>query len=340
MKKLPILKKLLLLVLTIPILSIAQEIKGENFQKYFSLVDEIQLDTNIIFGLVNHLDIDSKGNYLVTDFRGDQVLMMNSEGKLLKSLSLDLCDPGAEMRPILAKYDNDGEIILLNSKPWGFRFSKKGECLNEFDISFTPPQRLTFDNKNKMVGIYTKPGQKDFVKVMTKNGKELYRFSFFPQKYTNIIGRVIGGGIIIIDREIIIANIVEAKLYKCNIEGKLLETINIEPDYFRKIRRDIPLDPMKAIKRVKTIFKERTILTNLYLLTNSRILVEFRHKKKVFYDIYNLDGELINKENIRRKNAIILAKNGYVYVVEQPNMNEVGNLPNPIIKKYKYLEIE
>lgn len=323
-------------------ISLGQSDKTIPFNKYFNFVREVDLDSNITIGMINHLDIDIDGNFLITDLMGRNIYIFNKDGEYIQSLSLSKCDPGANLRPILAKYSSNNDIVLLNSRPWGFRFSNSGDCMGKLDISFTPPERMEFDTYGNIIGYYTTPGGKDYIKIMDEFGKELDSFGRFPDEYTNLIGRFVGGGLIVNNGIIYYANLVEPKLYKYNLNGEFVGVLDIKPGYFKKVRNNLSLDPMKGMNELKNLFKDKTILSNIFLLRSNRILIEYLHhnnnKRKIFYEIVDLTGKILNEKRISCKKPIILSKNGYVFVVEQPSINNQGHLPNPIIKLYKYVE--
>ena len=99
--------------------------------KHFEKVGTVRFDKpdTLLIASIFEIDVDPAGRLLITDMLGEQVLLFDSTDVLLASLEPRICHPGFTFRPQGARFGSDEFIFLLNSGPWGYRFTTEGTCL-------------------------------------------------------------------------------------------------------------------------------------------------------------------------------------------------------------------
>ncbi len=309
--------------------------QGKN---YLGEAGEIILENKIIISSIAHLDIDDKDNLLITDIRGKQVLIFSREGKFIRKLSLEDCNPGFAWYPIKAKYSYNSErIFLVNSIPWGFRFKGNGECLSAADKLFIAPFDFCFNPSGNIVGYYTTPIGSS-IKIMDQFGSSKKEFKADLNEFKNLIYRIEGGGIITDDNGFIYQmNVISPTIYKYNPEGKFIKAIDVTPSFFRKADIDISPDPVQVMQNIGKMFKSYSFVASLHLLDTNKILIQYFHGRDRFFSVVDLEGEFIIEE-IQTEKLFIAAKNGKLYMVIQPEPDKNGILSNPKIEVYNLKE--
>lgn len=309
----------------------------------FIKVEEINISNDILIAEINYLDVSDVSNILITDNMNNSVYIINDKGKLIKTLDPNDCHPGFHWSPYLAKYTTYDEIIVLNSYPWGFRFDKVGNCLGPMGDYFEGTNKIaSFDNK--LVGLYlNKVGVSyDYhIKIMEKNGSLLKRFGEFPDGYENIIYRLEGGGLECDNNgNIYQVNSINPKIIKYDITGKQVKEFNNSPTFFKyidKISPNTEMDLMNFIKKIGKIVANNTLIENIYMLNNRELLVSFINNQFIGYQVISTDGKTIKEGKLYgAENKLLVAKRDKLYLVQQPEIDKKGNLPNPKIVILKF----
>lgn len=307
-----------------------------NFYNNAKKLKTIKFDDSLVIGDITYLDTDINNNILVTDMLSKKVYLFNSDGGLIKTLSTEKCTPGFNWQPYKAMFDRKGNIVVLNSAPWGYRFNADGNCFGDMDISFIAPAHLAFLENGSMVGYYNY-GDGNHLKYMDNTGKEKFRFGKFPKDFERLIYRFEGGGLITDNNDNIYqVNVSSPLVTKYDKKGNFIKEFMNKPSYLRIIEKDLSNnDPVNALKEVPKLLENKTTTTALFLYENNKILVLLSHSKYFGIELYNTDGKyLLNKELILDK-KILAAKNGYIYLLLQPPPDKQGNLPNPVVEVYK-----
>lgn len=307
-----------------------------NFYEKASKVKSIKITNEILIGDISFLDINKNGNILISDRIGNAVHLLDNKGKLLKTLTPDSCNPGFNWRPYQAYFDKQGNILVLNSIPWGYRFWGNGNCRGEMDITFIQPLHISFLNDNSIVGYYTfEDGH--HLKMMNDKGKEKFRFGEFPKEYRRLLYRFEGGGLVTDkDDNIYQLNLPSPEIFKYNKRGQIIQKFVKIPTYFRKIERDLSnSDPKAVFSEIPKLLKDKTIALSLFEYDTDKIMVQLYNGNFFGIQIYDLKGKYLLKDEIILDRHISAAKYGLIYLVHQPEPEDNGNLPNPVIEVYK-----
>lgn len=310
------------------------------FEEYFNYTQTVKFRDDILIGAISFLDVSNDGRLLITDQISNKVILLNGTGESkLNELSVDDCYPGFNWRPIYAKFSVN-EILLLNSIPWGFRFSHTGECQKIMDKEFIAPLHINFLNDGKIVGFYNE--HEPYLALMNKEGVTIKKFGEYNKDFINFLYRYEGGGVIC-DKD---DNIYQISPYNWEISkyssnGKFIGKIGTKPTLFRQIEKDLSSSPAEVLKEFDSIINGKTLVHSIHLLSTLRILVQYTiinySGTKFFLQVLNLEGEQIIPKLIEIQEPVLCAKNSKIYLSHQPEMLN-GNLPNPEIKVYDYIE--
>ncbi|MCF8298259.1 MAG: hypothetical protein K9H48_19350 [Melioribacteraceae bacterium] len=314
---------------------------NEDINKYFKLVDTISLDNHVLIADVHSLDVNKNGQLLVTDQRSKRIYLFSKTGKLIKELKVDSCDPGYKWSPESANFKKDGEIVILD--PIGIRFTPNGKCIKKMNTAFFWPAEWSFMNDGRIIGYSIMPGESAKLKVMNKDGEELFSFGRFPNRLKNLRSRSFDYVGILCDNQdnIYQLNPNALQLYKYDNEFNFVEEFNLIVDNFIKITDDLRKvyydGPGDFINDMNRIRKNRTRAWGMDLLDKDKIMIYYLHNSNILIQIYSTKGKYLLDEDIRISQRFSLAKYGYAYMIKQPEANKEGYLPNPIIEKYQYI---
>lgn len=309
--------------------------KNFNFYKHAIKKETIKLDNRIIIGFVSTLDINEKGDLLITDRITNKVFLFSKKGNLIRELSPDSCTPGFHWRPFDAKFDKQGNILVLNSAPWGYRFNKNGKCVGGMDITFLGAPHISFLNDGSLVGYYNMEDG-NYLKLMDNLGKEKKRFGKFPDEFKRIIYRIEGGGLVTDDNDNIYQiNVVSPEIFKYDKNGNFIKSFSKYPSYFNGFEKDFySTNPTENIKEMLKM-KDKTLTSSLFLIKSNLLLLQFDAGKFYGLQICDTEGNYLNREEIILDKPVINAKFSKIYFVNQPEPNKNGDLPNPEIEVYE-----
>lgn len=304
--------------------------------KFFKYVMDIEFSQDILIGEISSLDVKDN-NLLITDMIGSKVYLFDINGKLITELNAEDCIPGFHWRPMFAKYYEDG-ILVINSSPWGYRFSTDGDCKGSMDDEFIAPLDLCFLNNKKIVGYYNELDP--YLAILTSSGETETKFGKFDNEFKNFRHRFEGGGLISDEND----NIYQLESYTWKIKkydktGKFIGTIGTKPSFFRQIERDLDSNPVRVIRDFRKIVDGKTLVNSIFLLSKNIILIQYEssssNNSMTFYlQIISNTGKDLIQELIRVSSPVLFAKDNYIYLSEQPSMTN-GILPNPKLKVYK-----
>lgn len=310
----------------------------EHFQKVRTI--QFSGSESLLIATINHLDVGPDGQLLVVDQVGRQALLFDAQGTMLKELDPSICHPGFHFRPLKAVFA-EGYIFLINSLPWGYRFKLDGECLGSLDDTFIAPDHFDFDASGDLYGIYERPEGKLFLRHMDPLGKMIDEAELPPSKHPYAEYRLEGGGVIIDGAHIFYAPATAQHVLKLTRDGAVTATIAHRNSWFRSIKEDLP-PPAKPtpdfFKRAGRLFKNSTITESIFALSDQHFMVQYRNGDRGFgYQVFTRDGDFVVEEtgiDFLFKHA----EGGLAYRVVQPELDEQGELPNPYLEVYRFVE--
>jgi len=335
-------KKCFILFLFFASMLYAQNNPNENFGKYFEFVKEIRPPDDFILGDFSSVDVYEDKIVIVDRFMG-YAYLINDKGKLLKKLDPDECHPGLNWKPQYAYFNKQGNIyIVFESPTWGFLFGKEGKCIGLADKTFVRSNRMAFLSNKKIV-VYN-PDKKvnhNSLLIMDEKGKYLNGFGSFPDQFLNLIDHTDGGGLVTDKNDNIYQlHLTSCEIAKYNSNGKIIKTFKCKPEKFIQPLADDSGAPITSIDQIQNNMKKVGNFTSaqkLYLLADDILAAEYWNKGTIELVLCDLEGRKLNLQPITYKRVkSLLAKNGLIYFFYQGEKDRNGNIPNPVIKVYKF----
>jgi len=313
---------------------------AKSFDNLFQKKGSLPLSDRVIVGEIGVLDVSSKGNFLVTDVRGQQVLLFDKTGGLIKKLSAENIHPGLQWRPIKAGFsENDFILVNLSAEPT-FLFDSSGNCIKKIRLNRFQPMDFYVDRFMNIYG-YNFEYDQFYLSKVDSGLKQQHKFGSIPEKFKNYISHwEDGGGGIVVDQygSIYQINVSGPEIFKYSSQGKLLATFNHRPSYYVQIDSDLPdfNNPMEFFKKSREILQNVTQTFSICLLTPEILLVQYyvAANKLFAFDLCTLNGEYLLNHDFFYKDKILAAKNGRIYMTYQPDARADGYIPNPIIHIY------
>ena len=306
--------------------------------KHFEKVGTVRFDkpdTLLIAG-IDHIDIDPAGRWLVTDTRGEQVLLFDSTGTLLASLDPRICHPGFNFRPQGAKFGGDDFIFVLNSNAgqWGYRFTSEGACLGSVYRDFVMPKFFDVDPTGALYGAYDGPDWA--LRHMSATGKTLEVFSIPPPKFPNASDRFGNGGLIADGMHLFYASAPESEVLKLALDGTIVSRIAERSSWFRSPRRDLPPDVTPQLFAALGEWSG-TSTVSMFELTDQTLMIQYVDRRRgTGYQVFTKGGKLVAEE-LGLESLFQHGENGLVYHVLQSGLDSQGELPNPHVEVYKFV---
>jgi len=315
-----------------------------NFDKYFTLEQKIELDTSLV-SFVEFLDINKRGNLLVSNKRKQQVTLYDSAGKLIRDLKKSALKnhPGLHWSPVRAFFRPDQTILVSNRIPWGLIFDSSGNYKTVMPRDFRAPLNMAFDSLQYIYG-FNSNHKGYYLKKLSPKGKELKQFGSFPQEYKHIIDKAVIGNDIVIDSNNFIYHkyISAPTIYKYNRNGELIDKYSKEPPYYKPMESDLSKFRKGGVSRMKReileIAKSSTANYSLHLLENNILLIQYVNYGGYYgLQLLKTNGEYLLDEPLVIDEKVYAAKNGNIYTVNNQRFdknNPTRYLP-PLIKVYK-----
>jgi len=298
----------------------------------------------LLIAEIKSLDVADDGRMLVVDLIGHQAFLFAPDGKLLALLDPSLCHPGFEVRPVNAKFIEGRSIFLSNAGPSGYLFTPEGKCLGNVDpdyIHVVNPSFLDVDARGDLVAFYKSTR---VIKHMNSSGKILHEITLPASNYPNATRKIDTGGLVADDDHLFYAGAVEPHILKMTRDGMIIAEIASRTSWFRDVSRDLP-DPNLApsvaslIRASGDLMASSTITLDLFELTDQTLIIQYRNGSRGNgYQIFTKRGRVVAQElGLDLALRFKYSKNGLVYRVVQPDLDDSGDLPNPHIEVYRFI---
>ena len=126
-------------------------------------------------------------------------------------------------------------------------------------------------------------------------------------------------------------------IYKYNSDLELIDHFKRNPKYFKKLSEesdDIFKDPARLGEMIG-LMNDAVWNTNLFVLNDSLFMSQYLMQKEGYaLDLFTTQGIYYSCDQLRYQSKIMAAGNGMVYTIFQPEGDEDGNVPNPIVIEY------
>jgi len=275
----------------------------------FVLIEDLSIgvetgDENLMFSLVNDVDLDSEENIYVLDIRNSRIQKFDNKGNFIKSVQIKKGEGPKEVSRInTMAVTKKGKIYLLGGN--GIKlllFDEEGEFLRSFKLDFQAIHIIPYSEENAVV-----LGLKDnhIFHVISQEGKHLDSFGEpfeIPSQYSQYkdwpqlkfpmrLDRSRDGKIFILNPHKYEINVYEKNKFAWSIKGK------------NKAFK--PLMITKAIPRgIGIIFPT---------------VSAFEYKERVYVTIRTLSKEVPNQLDIFEKGTHIasLDVEGFAYAIDK-----------------------
>ncbi len=316
----------------------------KNFHKYFQLIDTIRLDLkNLSIGDISKLIVFNDHNKIfVYDRITDKIIWIDLIGKKFKILSVEKILPGYKI--LLACFRKIHNKLWISSAPdYYFIFNQSGELNDYFKIENTNLSfKLSSLSNSNIVGYFTSLNDYPFIGLYERSKeklKKMFNIHFFNGS-NGLIHRTSDYGGFLVDKSdyIYVASPFENIIYKYNLEGKQVSKIESENKYFKMTDLTRSKNKNEAINIFLT--KKFSMFLDMFFLNNDIIIALYKIDKKPNIELFNFkNGKVLNDERIISPLHMGYASDNIVYLIYYPErLKTDGNLPNPLILKYKFKE--
>lgn len=307
---------------------------NEVFDRYFEKDKDIAFSDNILIGAINA--IASFGdNILVVDPISKKAFVMTHSGKIIKTLNPEECNPGVQWKPYEGYVNKNGKIYIMNP-PGGFMFGKNGECIKPMNASFFSTQSLCFLSNGNIVGYYLMGKNRNYLKLMNEQGKEIKKFVDFPKEFQYLENIWREGGVVSDKYDnIYLARPSTPEIIKYNKNGSVIGKFRYASPDFRRVTEDLRPNEDRG-KGFERVIEGKSHITQIFLLDDNKLLIVAYYKyTKIGMQIYDLEGNKLTSEELIANIKPMYASNGRLYFVFQPPITKNNDIPNPIIKVFK-----
>lgn len=310
-----------------------------NLSENFSTVEEINLDTTYYSG-IKYVDISDDGSILITNENRSDVSLYDSVGGFLYNFSnvIDSLSPGINWKPNRAFFMTNEKIFISNNGPWGLIFDRKKMEVSKmpksymagFDLAFDDSLNIYSFNSNNL-GIYISKYDLEGKVVIDK-------FGYYPEKFKNVINKaIIGNSMVATSDNLFVKNIAEAKIYKYDLRGELIDVYEKEPTYYRRPKKDVRTEPLSLlIKDIRNFAELYTANYSIHKLNENNILVQYSdYNYEYGIQILNSKGNFLLKNDLLINEKVIDTQSNFIYTISQRDYQYDPNYL-PKIKKYRF----
>lgn len=320
--------------------------KSSKFEQVFEKTMEIKINLNeIIIGTINKLDVNSKGEFLIFDETGPNLILINKYGKLIRIINPSKDIPGIKWKPQLARFlYNDSILVRSGGNHLLFLFNENGDYLKNIPVRF-PFQYKDFViiPQNYIVGYSILPNRFSLKKINFE-GSIISEGGIFSDKYKNFLERQEETGPFIIYHNDCIyqMNSYSNEIYKLSLNLKHIKTYSNKSLPFKQLKEDLPIlqdNYSDFISKSNKLMHNSTFTKSVHFLSNNLLIIEYFElgKRHSFYfDIFSFDGQFLISSKISYSFSILASRDYYIYKSFQPDPDKNGTLPNPIIIEYRF----
>ena len=337
----------LLLYIACPSTAYGQASALEDFESYISTAfhktHTISFSGNdtLLIGIVSAIDVGNDGRIVITDEIGRQTMLFEGNGTYITHLDPSQCNPEVRFFPTGAKIRPDSRVLVLGTSPWGFLFDENGQCKSTMSIEFSGTRHygLVVDGINKMIGLYN-TGTGQVLRFMDGFGRSVREVKLSESPAPGVDYRWRGGGLVKTTKHLYFAT-PSSTLIQLDLEGRPVRVFEFENRWFRQINQDVPdpFDPdsRRLDRNLRRVDRNKSMVENILLLDDDLVMIQYHNGAdrgaglQVFDDTGNLVTELVQGDDF-----FTYARDGLAYRVVQPDIDELGNLPNPVLEVFEY----
>ena len=333
------------------LLLLAAPTRAQSFDDYFHPVDTIALSTDALIGDIGSIDVDADSRMLIKDQQQSAVHLFAADGSLIRTLSVEACNPGFEMHPIKAVFNGD-EIFMSNSGAWGYRFNRDGTCKGPVDSEYRPSEATAavpapddeieggyragsiFELRTLPTGYW--------IQEFDHTGRLIAEFEQ-DDYLTRYIDRFGLKFIMVDDEHVYLSLPNRPTVRRYTRDGSYVDETGFVPDGFREIRSDIQVPEGDVAAMMREVPRQIAPYSSVHsagLLNADTFLVQYSSRALgsreggVLVFAYGLDGEE-RIPPLAFDRMVYHTATGRVYVVSDEKVT-TAELTNPSIVVYQW----
>lgn len=282
----------------------------------------------------------SNGNIVVADNLGNQLLLFDNKGNLIKRIGRMGKGPGEYLQMSDILHDkNDNILLFSNNLQRVIEYKSDGSYINSITLGFGRKIALAKNNLYLYnVNPYPEGASLDLVTKYDLDGKK--QTTFYGSPKTGVVnGLPITGGDLAGDEHgnIFVIHASNFKIKKYSSDGELIKEFGQEPEFYSPLTGknkggDISIDMLNAF----------TASGSLYVLPSNVVLAFYVRGKPLtkWIEIYDVNGNYL-KGNIKlpeNLSSIQAVSNDTLYFsLKLPNKIDAnGNLPDEKLVSYTF----
>jgi hypothetical protein len=299
-------------------------------QTRFEAVGAIHFPGDTFLAGIRSLEVAPNGDLLLVD-RGARAILFDSTGTLLMELDAAACHPGFSMSPFGAWFGPDF-ILMANSGPWGYTFTRTGECGAAVDESYRPSLRTAISETGTVYTFRMSGGTQAELIRAKRLGKPIAQSSLADLPFPQANRRFEGGGLVVIGDSVYLALSATPDIYLLDGEGVEISRWRVDPVDYRALTRDAPAR-VTDIQDMGRLYMSYTPTDVFDRLTPNRLIQIFapRGEGGVSWNVYDLTGKAIAREK-GLGFGFLAFRAGIGYQAVYP---EDGD---PYLRKWRYVE--
>lgn len=322
---------------------------SENFSDYFVRESQVHLQTKSLkIGSMTDFAISLDNDFIFVDAIGKKVIVFDNRGNFKKFIGRIGEGPGEFQLPKSIAIDREGKIYIADNDARRINiYDRNGEFLNSFIITglHWVPYIMKIDS---LGNIYMGGYKEDFEHPFTGTWIHKYSLegkyikSFFP---TNKIAR---GKVMAyyshcsfdigLDNFLYAIQATEYKIYKYDLEGRLIRTFGNPSPYYVKPKGFPSAQKWRLLsdKAKEELLNSWTHISKLLLVKNRYILIilEIRPQHKFVIDIYDKNGNMVAGVETNFKPLCKDNKDNLYFLVYTDEVEPIKEEPQYIIGKY------
>lgn len=305
----------------------------------FVLKRRIILDQKENLASIQSLDINEKGELLVTDQTLKQVILYKNDGSLIKKLSMQDCDPGFQFDPFNAKFHPKGGIFVLHANnPLGTWFKADGTCIMKTSPTLSVVMGIDI-GENGDIYAYGKGLKK--IQIYDSLGAKKKAFDI-EDNFPLANRHVATNSIRYVKNNMYISLPFSSNLLKYTITGQFLGSSNIQHSSLRMAKSDLKnKDDFSPIFQLSLSLGSHKFGNNTLLTFFNSFNV--KRKPEARYSVMLLDEDGNQKSFVSTSISVLATHNDQLYAFRETTKQEsdkicpkCGGMANPGLAVYDF----
>lgn len=231
---------------------------------------------------------------LIGVFDGTQkqfLLIDHDTGDFLTKIDARDSFPGFNWFPIRPKLLQN-EVFFTNSAPWGVYIDYQNEVTHVAERTFLATGAYDFISDSLYVGYYAQPNGNHELRGVDRDGNPIVEFDKIEVEFPNLSYRSEElNHVLFHNSKVYFLSAYTTTLYEFDQNGKLLKTLPVHVDGFKKVDRDKrkiePGSMSELMQEMIRVTKEKSSISGIYALNQSELLL-------ISQLGYQLDGKHIS----------------------------------------------